>query len=130
MFSLTRGWVCSLQLLLALTSAVILRSESHGTHDHILLSPIRDSRNLEGQIPVFNPTGTGWSSYTPRVTAVTVMYTYLTSKCHCVGRCYAIGEYTMQLVSRERIGKHVPVATNTHTTIELLLETMFHGKWL
>jgi hypothetical protein len=40
--SLTRGWVCRLQLLLALASAVILGSESHGTRDHILLSQIRD----------------------------------------------------------------------------------------
>jgi hypothetical protein len=51
--SLTRGWVCRLQLLLVLASAVILTSESRGTHDHILLSQIRDSPNLEGQIPVF-----------------------------------------------------------------------------
>jgi hypothetical protein len=29
------------------------RSESRGTHDHILLSQIRDSSNLEGQILVF-----------------------------------------------------------------------------
>jgi hypothetical protein len=35
--SLTRGWVCRLQLLLVLTSAVILRSGSRETHDHILL---------------------------------------------------------------------------------------------
>jgi hypothetical protein len=48
-----RGWVYRLQLLLALASAVILRSESRGTHDHILLSQIRDSPNLEGQVPVF-----------------------------------------------------------------------------
>jgi hypothetical protein len=40
-------------LLLALASAVILRAESCGTHDHILLSQIRDSLNLEGQVPVF-----------------------------------------------------------------------------
>jgi hypothetical protein len=40
--SLTRGQVCHLQLLLALTSAVILRSESQGTHGHILLSQIQD----------------------------------------------------------------------------------------
>jgi hypothetical protein len=40
-FSLTRGWVCRLQLLLALASAVILGSESRGTHEHILLSQIR-----------------------------------------------------------------------------------------
>jgi hypothetical protein len=48
-----RGWVCRLQLLLVLTSRVILRSESRGTRDHILLSQIRDSPNLEGQVPIF-----------------------------------------------------------------------------
>jgi hypothetical protein len=51
--SLTRGWVCRLQLLLALTSAVTLGSKSRGTHDHILQSQIRDSPNLEGQVPIF-----------------------------------------------------------------------------
>jgi hypothetical protein len=40
--SLTRGWVCSLQLLLGLVSAVILGYESRGTRNHILLSQIRD----------------------------------------------------------------------------------------
>jgi hypothetical protein len=48
-----QGWVCRLQLLLVLVSAVILRSESRGTYDHILLSQIRDSPNLEGQVSVF-----------------------------------------------------------------------------
>jgi hypothetical protein len=62
--SLTKGWVCSLQLLLVFT--VILRSESRGTHDHSLLPQVRDSPNLEGQVPVFIPPGTGWPSYTPR----------------------------------------------------------------
>jgi hypothetical protein len=51
--SLTRGWVCRLQLLLVLASAVIIRSESSRTHDHILLSQIRDSPNLEGHVPAF-----------------------------------------------------------------------------
>jgi hypothetical protein len=51
--SLTRGEVCCLQLLLVLASAFILRSECRKTHDHILLSQIRDSPNLEGQVPVF-----------------------------------------------------------------------------
>jgi hypothetical protein len=51
--SLTREWVCSSQLLLAFASAVILRSESHRTYDHILLSEIQDSPNLEGQVPIF-----------------------------------------------------------------------------
>jgi hypothetical protein len=48
-----RGWICHLQMLLALASTVILRSESGWTHDHILLSQIQDSPNLEGQVPVF-----------------------------------------------------------------------------
>jgi hypothetical protein len=51
--SLTRGWACRLQLLLVLSSAVILRPESRGIHDHILLSQIRESFNLEVQVPVF-----------------------------------------------------------------------------
>jgi hypothetical protein len=49
--SLTRGWFCRLQLLLAL--ADILGFEFRGTHDHILLSLIRDSSDLEGQVSVF-----------------------------------------------------------------------------
>jgi hypothetical protein len=48
-----RGCVSHLQLLLVLASAVILRSEPRGTQNHILLSQVRDSPNLEGQIPVF-----------------------------------------------------------------------------
>jgi hypothetical protein len=53
--SLMRGWICPFQLLLALARTVVLRSESHGTHDHILLSQIQDSLNLEGQVPVYIP---------------------------------------------------------------------------
>jgi hypothetical protein len=51
--SLMRGWVYCSQLLLNNTSAIILGSKSCGTHDHILLSQIRDSPILEGQVPVF-----------------------------------------------------------------------------
>jgi hypothetical protein len=50
---MTKGWVCRFQLLLVLASAVIHRSESRGTYDHILLSQIRESPNLEDQVPVF-----------------------------------------------------------------------------
>jgi hypothetical protein len=64
--SLTRGWVRSLQLLLVLASTVILSSDSRGTRDHILLSQIQDSPNLEGQVPYLRPPGTGTPSYTPR----------------------------------------------------------------
>jgi hypothetical protein len=35
-----RGWICHLQLLLALASAVILGFQSRRTHDNILLSQI------------------------------------------------------------------------------------------
>jgi hypothetical protein len=38
---------------LVLASTVILRSEFRWTHNHILLFQIRNSPNLEGQIPVF-----------------------------------------------------------------------------
>jgi hypothetical protein len=51
-YSLMRWWVCRLQLLMVLASAVILTSDFRGTHDQILLSHIRDSPNLEGQVPV------------------------------------------------------------------------------
>jgi hypothetical protein len=40
--SLTRGRICRLQLLVALASAIILGSKSHGTRDHTLFSQIRD----------------------------------------------------------------------------------------
>jgi hypothetical protein len=41
---LMRGWVCNLQLLLYLTSAIFLGSESQGNNDHILLSQFWDSQ--------------------------------------------------------------------------------------
>jgi hypothetical protein len=44
----------SLSFIIAvLASAVILGSESRGTHSHVLLSQIRDSPNQEGKVPVF-----------------------------------------------------------------------------
>jgi hypothetical protein len=39
-------------MLLVLDGAIFLGSESHGTHDHILISQIRDFPNLEDQVPV------------------------------------------------------------------------------
>jgi hypothetical protein len=51
--SLTRGWVCLLQLLLGIASLLIFRSESRRTHGHILLSQIQDSPSLQDQVPVF-----------------------------------------------------------------------------
>jgi hypothetical protein len=65
---MARGRCCRLQLLLALASTVVLRSEYGGTHNHISLSQTRDFPKLEGQVPVFisPPPETGWHSYSPR----------------------------------------------------------------
>jgi hypothetical protein len=71
----TRGWVCSLQLLLALASAVILRSETRGTHDHILLSQVRDSPNLEGQVAQLYPQALGSLLVPPTTRRATVWLT-------------------------------------------------------
>jgi hypothetical protein len=46
-----RGWVCNLQLLLALARAVILEYESRETHDHNLLPQIRYSPQPGGAGP-------------------------------------------------------------------------------
>jgi hypothetical protein len=51
--SVKTGRVCRLQLLLSLARAVILGFESLATHEHTLLIQIRDSPNLEIQVPVF-----------------------------------------------------------------------------
>jgi hypothetical protein len=50
--SLTRGRICSLYFQLGLSRAFILGCKSRRTHDHILLSQIWDSPNLEGQVPL------------------------------------------------------------------------------
>jgi hypothetical protein len=57
-FSLTRGRVCRLQLLLALASASILWSESLGSCDHMLLSQIRDFETRRPTVEVFDPAST------------------------------------------------------------------------
>jgi hypothetical protein len=59
---------------------------------------------------------------------------YVRTKCHfikCIVACRVvaindseISKYT-RAVSRLRLGKHVPVATDTHVTIEGFLETVF-----
>jgi hypothetical protein len=54
----------SLTIVAGPHNIVILRSESRGTHDHILLPQIRDSPNLEARSPYLYIEGTGWPSYT------------------------------------------------------------------
>jgi hypothetical protein len=65
--SLTRGWVYRLQLLLALASVFFLRSKSRKTRDHILLSQIRDSPNLECQVLIFISPGNRLAQLNPQV---------------------------------------------------------------
>jgi hypothetical protein len=73
--SLTRKRVCRLQLLLVLATAVILESESRGNRDHILLFQIRDSPNLEGQVPVFiSPRNTVAQSYPQALSSLFVAF--------------------------------------------------------
>jgi hypothetical protein len=55
-----REWVRRLQFLLVLVRAVILWPESRRTHEQILLPQIRESRYLEGQVPMFVSPGTPW----------------------------------------------------------------------
>jgi hypothetical protein len=50
--------LCSLQVLMALTSAVIFGPDSRGTHDYILLSPIR-SLEFTNALPFITATRPG-----------------------------------------------------------------------
>jgi hypothetical protein len=91
-FSLKRGRVCCLQLLLAVASAVIFVSESRWTRDHILLSQIRDFPfrrllRLAGSrwrysIPPPRGSQLNWTT-SPRymVPALTAQKTYLPLEC-------------------------------------------------
>jgi hypothetical protein len=56
--SLTRERVCSLQLLLVLANKIILMSHFRWTHDHILLSQIRDYSNWKARSQYVYPPGT------------------------------------------------------------------------
>jgi hypothetical protein len=65
--SVTDSSVClSAKLLLVLASTIIPRFQSRGTHDHILLSSIRDTSTWRtGSMYLFPPV-TGRPGYTPR----------------------------------------------------------------
>jgi hypothetical protein len=65
-FSLTRGWVCRLQLLLVLASAVILGSKSRGIHDIFYCLRFEIPSTWMPRSPYFYPPGTRWPSYMPR----------------------------------------------------------------
>jgi hypothetical protein len=53
--SLITGWVCNLQSLLGLASAVFLSSEPRGFLDHILLSQFWDFPTLSARLLIYYP---------------------------------------------------------------------------
>jgi hypothetical protein len=59
-------WTLAVIVLMFLASAVILGSESRGTHDHILRCQIPDSPILRARSPYLYPPTTGWTIYTLR----------------------------------------------------------------
>jgi hypothetical protein len=71
-------------MLLVLTSAVILRSESRGTHDHILLSQSRASPRLEGHVPVFVSLRNRVARLYPQALGFIFVASY-DSQCYCGG---------------------------------------------
>jgi hypothetical protein len=103
--SLTRGRVCSLQLLLVLASVVIFGSESRGTRDHILLSSLfvasYDSQGYGGGIRPCLHTGriSNWSTLcnlgadcgeiTDFYNSVTVSYQSVSTDTRFLSRCVA-----------------------------------------
>jgi hypothetical protein len=64
--SLTRGRICYVQLVLVLASAVILRSESRGTHNHVLLLRFGTCPTWRARFSCLHTPGIGWPSYTLR----------------------------------------------------------------
>jgi hypothetical protein len=70
--SLTTGRVCRLQLFLALSSADIFGSDSHGTRDHNLLSQIRDSLSRLTCTPDVGSRRTGERSPPSRVLSISL----------------------------------------------------------
>jgi hypothetical protein len=64
--SLTRGRVCSLQLLLVLASRVILMSDSRGLVTIFYCLKFKTPPTLRVRSPYIYPPGTGWPGYTLR----------------------------------------------------------------
>jgi hypothetical protein len=64
--SLTRGWVCRLQLLLVLASAVILRSIPTRLTTIFYCLRFGTLPTWRARSRYLYPPGTGWPSYTPR----------------------------------------------------------------
>jgi hypothetical protein len=106
-------WVSqSGKLLLVLASTVILGSESCGSHDHILLSHDSGSQEIPNSwaetCPLYIISGQTTEKTLPPTVPLLLAY------CPCMSVCVP------PIVARQLLGKHVPTATNTHPTIELL----------
>jgi hypothetical protein len=96
--SLTRGRVCNLQLLLGLTRAILLGSESRWTHDHNLLHHFLDSPKfgrrhcriyfIEAQGGSDIPPGTGFPFR--RLIRFSRMWGYSNPPPHCTTACIGL----------------------------------------
>jgi hypothetical protein len=64
--SLTRGWVCRLELLLDIAREIILGAESRGTHNVFYRLTFETVPTWRARSPYLYPPGTEWSSYAPR----------------------------------------------------------------
>jgi hypothetical protein len=105
--SLTRGWVCHLQLLLALASEVILGSEYCWTRDHILLSQIWD-------IPFchfLQLAGLRWRYSTPPPNRINVL---LATESRYIDSAQTYRKHVSRI--RMRVADHIENTTSTIVT--------------
>jgi hypothetical protein len=120
--SLTRGWVCRLQLLVVSPAQSLSGPSPQGlmtTFYSLTLETPQPRR------PGPRPPGTGWPSYTPRHwvcdSRIPVFCLYTVIWRLKVG----IEEPEKTSTARQRLGKQVALATDTQVTIEAFLYFLF-----
>jgi hypothetical protein len=64
-YTLTKGWLCRLQFLLA-SPAQSFSGQSRGTHDHVYCLRLETPPTWRDRSPYLYPPARGWPSYTPR----------------------------------------------------------------
>jgi hypothetical protein len=114
-FSLTRGWVCCLQLILALASAVILGSESLGTRNHIFT--VSDSRfpfsspptTRRAMVEVMQLSHRPHTEHCFTVSPLTCVRNLLPSNGHCLKSHYLATGQHARLCSVLTIHQHGPL---------------------